>query len=248
MLDFNFDKMVNQYLHPQCQFLTAAMKWFRCVLKCEGPFKRNIYFNVKVNVLYIKVWHHWWCKHRCKQESPPAWMQEAYCPPCIEYSLCCPTWVPPLSWPGGGTMPGGVPDQGTPPAGYPLAGYPPAGYPLAGYPSPRQGTPPAGYPPSRVPPRLDLAGYPPGVCPMAFWEMLQSIMGYGYPPPPWKDRWKDRRVSKHYLPVALRTRAVKMSSHSLQPYCPWIRLPLVCVQEKWMSGRMPLVGSYGLLL
>ena len=33
----------------------------------------------------------------------------------------------------------------------------------------------AGYPPW-----LDLAGYPPGVCPMAFWEMLQSIMGYGY--------------------------------------------------------------------
>ena len=26
-------------------------------------------------------------------------------------------------------------------------------------------------------------GTPPGVCPMAFWVMLQSIMGYGYPPP-----------------------------------------------------------------
>ena len=25
-------------------------------------------------------------------------------------------------------------------------------------------------------------GYPPGVCPMAFWVMLQSILGYGYPP------------------------------------------------------------------
>ena len=80
------------------------------------------------------------------------------------------------------------PGQGTPP---PQSGYPPArvhpgqgtprpGYPLSGYP-PGQDTPPrldlAGYPP-----QLDLAGYPPS-CPMAFWEMLQSIMGYGYPPP-----------------------------------------------------------------
>ena len=24
-----------------------------------------------------------------KQEIPPAWMQEAYCPPCSKYSLCC---------------------------------------------------------------------------------------------------------------------------------------------------------------
>ena len=54
---------------------------------------------------------------------------------------------------------------------------------------PRQGIPPGqGTPLARVPPGpgyppwLDLAGYPPG-CPMAFWEMLQSIMGYGYPPP-----------------------------------------------------------------
>ena len=82
-----------------------------------------------------------------------------------------------------------------------LTGYPPpAGYPpvltwpggtLPGYPSDR-------VPPTRVPLQLDLAGYPPpgwtwqgtppgwtwqgtplAVCPMAFWEILQSIMGYG---------------------------------------------------------------------
>ena len=93
-----------------------------------------------------------------EQESPPAWTQEAYRPPCSEYSFCCPTWVPPQpgysppSWPGQG----GVPDQGTP-----LARVPPG-----------QSTPPARVPPS---------------CPMAFWEMLQSIMGYGYP---------------HWLPMA----------------------------------------------
>ena len=138
-----------------------------------------------------------------EQESPPAWTQEAYRPPCSEYSFCCPNWVPPPagyppSWPGqGGTLPG------YPPAGYPLAVYPLVGYPPAGYRVPPSRVPPwAGYPPGRVPP---LAGYPPGwtwqgtqppgVCPMEFWVMLQSIMGYGYPPPPqvWTD-WK------HYLP------------------------------------------------
>ena len=89
---------------------------------------------------------------------------------------------------------GGVPDLGTPQQGTPRQGTPPArsgwggtwpGYPPSRVPPGRYT--PAGYPPGRVPllPRLDLAGYhpPPGGCPMAFWEMLQSIMGYGYPPP-----------------------------------------------------------------
>ena len=99
-------------------------------------------------------------------------MQEAYRPPCSDYSFCCPNWVPPR--------------QGTPLPGYPPAGYPP-------------------------PPRLDLAGYHPpvsapwhsGKCCKALWDMGT---------PPWTDRWKDRRVSKHYLPVVLRTRAVNMTS------------------------------------
>ena len=88
-----------------------------------------------------------------------------------------PSWVPPLA----GYPPAGYsPWQGTPPVltwpgGYPMwvppwQGPPQTGYPLAGY--PQQGTP-----------QLDLAGYHPlGVCPMEFWVMLQSIMGYGYPP------------------------------------------------------------------
>ena len=110
----------------------------------------------------------------------------------------------PPSWPGPGGYPTWVPPwQGTPQGppiltwsgGVPYLGTPPAGY------APGQGTPPAG--PGRV--------SPPSVCPMAFWEMLQSIMGYGYPPL-WTDRWKDRRMSKHYLPVVLRTRAVKITS------------------------------------
>ena len=82
--------------------------------------------------------------------------------------------VPP-SWPGWG---GGVPYLGTcppPPSRVPphpdLAGGTLPGYPRQG--TPQQGTPLAG--PGRVPP-------PPGVCPMKFWLMLQSIMGYGYPP------------------------------------------------------------------
>ena len=128
-------------------------------------------------------------------------MQEAYCPPCSEYSFCCPNWVPPIL-----TWPGGYPARGPPCRGVPYLGVP---YPtprpdLGGYPAGVEGGglgwglvgvgegegcwwgyPLAGYPqswPGRVPPQLDLAGYPPGVCPMEFWVMLQSIIGYGYPP------------------------------------------------------------------
>ena len=146
------------------------------------------------------------------------------------------TWggTPPLSWP----RPGGVPYLGTPWQGTPLGRVPPG-----------QGTTPAEYTPGRVPPgrvpplagpgRVPSPGVYPmefwvmlqsimgygypllGVCPMAFWVMLQSIMGYGYPPPLWTNRWMDRHVSKHYLPVVLRTRVVISfficnGNHSLQ--------------------------------
>ena len=78
-----------------------------------------------------------------------------------------------------GTPQQGTPRQGTPRAGYPPGRVPPGRVSPARVPpcqgTPWQGTPQAGYPPSTPP------GYPPG-CPMAFWEMLQSIMGYGYPP------------------------------------------------------------------
>ena len=116
--------------------------------------------------------------------------------------------------PGQGTPPPRVPPSRVPPQpGYP-PGYPPARVPpRPGYP-PWQGTPPPG--PGRVPPRAALwhsgkcckalwdMGTPPPSCPVAFWEMLQSIMGYGYP----LCGQTDRHVSKHYLPVVLRTRAV----------------------------------------
>ena len=159
-----------------------------------------------------------------KQESPSAWTQKAYRPPCSEYSSCCPNWVPPhsptpvMTWPGGTQV-------WYPPAGYPPILTWPGGYHTWVPPSrvpPRQGTPPAG--PSRVPtpqqgttptPQLDLAGYPPGVCPMAFWEMLQSIMGYGYPPP-----GVDKLTKWNYhLPVVLRTR----------PVIKWLNLLLWCM-------------------
>ena len=161
-----------------------------------------------------------------RQESPPAWTQEAYRPPCSEYSFCCPTWVPPLGYPvrypwGGTQTPPGVPG----PPGGTQSGTPP------GVPGPprgtRSGTPPGGVP-SQVPPggpggtqsgtplwgtRTPRGGTQSGTprggggtwpgpprCLMAFWEMLQSIMGYGYPPCGQTDWWMDRRVSKHYLP------------------------------------------------
>ena len=73
-------------------------------------------------------------KLRSQQESPPVWTQEAYCPPCSEYSFCCPILAdPPPSWPL------------TPPADWPS---PPAGWPprLADPPS-WLTHPPAGWPP-----------------------------------------------------------------------------------------------------
>ena len=101
-----------------------------------------------------------------------------------EYSLV-------LSYLGSGyNPPGGV---RVPPGGYPVR-YPPGGVP------PRRG---GGWGGTGSPPTRSGSGYPP-CCLMAFWEMLQSIMGYGYPPP-----GVDRQTKwNYYLPVVLRTRAV----------------------------------------
>ena len=139
-------------------------------------------------------------KTKERQESP-AWTQEAYRPPCSEYSFCCPNWVltgraPPhiLTWPGG--YPGGgyptwlppwqgTPQQGTPlswPWGVPCQGVPYVGTPWQGTPAVLtwQGTPLLSWPGRVPPPTQTWPGTPLGVCPMEFWVMLQSIMGYGY--------------------------------------------------------------------
>ena len=116
--------------------------------------------------------------------------------------------------PSQGTPPG----QGTPPARVPplarvpLFRVPPLARvpPRPGYPPSWtwQGTPPpAG--PGRVPPppQLDLAGYPPWL-PHGILGNVAKHYGIWVPLPLWTDRWMDRHVSKHYLPVVLRTRAV----------------------------------------
>ena len=109
-------------------------------------------------------------------------MQEAYCLLCSEYSFCCTNWVPP--------------SRVTPP--------------LAGYPD-QQGTPPPAGPdrvppplagPGRVPPPQVSAPWHSGKCCKALWDI-------GTPPVDRQiDGWKDRRVSKDYLPVVLRMWAV----------------------------------------
>ena len=95
-----------------------------------------------------------------QQESPPAWTQEAYRPPCSEYSFCCPTWVPPpAGYPphpdlaGGYPVrypPGGVPSQ-VPPGGVTQSGTPP-GVPGQVPQVPGQVPTPQGVVPSQVPP------------------------------------------------------------------------------------------------
>ena len=124
------------------------------------------------------------------QESPPAWTQEAYRPPCSEYSFCCPNWVPPPAGPGR-YPPRRVPPQldlaGTPPR-WTWQVPPPPQLDLAGY-----------------PPQLDLAGTPP---PVWTWQ-VPPPSGPGRVPPPlgvdWQTKWN------YYLPVVLRTRTVNIT-------------------------------------
>ena len=78
-----------------------------------------------------------------------------------------------------------------------LPGSPPPGGYLTQVPPPRGGPDPGNPPPGGVPgsgtPRGGPGTPPPPRCLMAFWEMLQSIMGYGYPPPVDRqiDGWTD---------------------------------------------------------
>ena len=144
-------------------------------------------------------------KNTYQQESPPVWTQEAYRPPCSEYSFCCPNWVPPPpSWPGwGGTLPGGYPTW-VPPLPCPnLVG----GYPAGEYPGPDPGGYPAGGYPTWVPPCPDLAGYPLSTGPC--WVppprcLSHGILGnaaqhYGiWVPPQWLPRGILGNVAKHY--------------------------------------------------
>ena len=132
-------------------------------------------------------------------------MQEAYCPPCSEYSFCCPTWVP---------SPGGYPVRYPPLGG---SGYPPRGVwvppwgvwvpPRGGLGTPRgvggtrsgtplggtrSGTPPggSGYPPggtrSGTPPGGTRSGTPPGgYPPTASWhsgKCCKALWDMGTPP------------------------------------------------------------------
>ena len=139
-----------------------------------------------------------------KTKSPPAWTQEAYRPPCSEYSFCCPIWVPPPY------LAGGFPVGGTLP-GYPLPGYPPVLTPARVPPCPGWGVPYLGTPPARVPPhqgtlppghppgwtrqgtpQLDLVGYPLPAAPWHSGKCCKALWDMGTPQV-WTD-WK------HYLP------------------------------------------------
>ena len=123
-----------------------------------------------------------------------------------------PPWVPPV-WTRPGYPHPDLAGGGTPPQVPPcvdLAGIPPIrtwlGYPphqtWLGYPSPLSG-------PGRGTSHMDLAGVPP------------IRPGWGTPPPsgpgsgtPPVDGQTDRHVSKHKLPVVLRTRSVKLKRHN----------------------------------
>ena len=164
-------------------------------------------------------------KRNWKQESPPAWTQEAYRPPCSKYSFCCPTRVPPphqgLAWypPGGGGW--WVPRSGFPSSG---PGWVPPYQDLAGGTLLGGGTQfrvrvplcqdLARYPPTPPPPpHLDLtgwypargkprSGYPPPV------GYLPPGPGPGRVPPPPTQVWTDKRSETITSRLVLRTRSV----------------------------------------
>ena len=142
-----------------------------------------------------RPWNYGW-KIRIEQESPPAWTQEAYRPPCSEYSFCCPTWVPPRGGTRSGTPPGGGTQSGTPPGGYPVRyTHPPwGGYPVRCPPrgGTRSGTPLGGVS-SQVPPGGYLVRYPPRGYPVRY------PPGGGYPvryPPPPVAPWHSGKCCK----------------------------------------------------
>ena len=154
------------------------------------------------------------CTNITKQESPPAWTQEAYRPPCSEYYFCCPTRVPPpggyltrVPPPGGGypdpprggtRTPRGVPG---PPRGGTWPGYPPGGVPdpgpPGGYPDPPGGTWP-GYPRGGTrTPRGYLTQVPPGGVPGppggGYLTRVPPPPPGGYPDPPSPPVWTDKQ-------------------------------------------------------
>ena len=148
-----------------------------------------------------------------KQESPPTRTQEAYCPPCSKYSLCCPILAespPPPGWtwphpplPAGPDNPPGW----TWPPPPPLAGPDPPRLELS--PPPASWTwPPTiwTWPPLLTgpdpPPPAESADWPP---PPAGWTWSPPAESADWPPPCGKT---DRHESKYNLPVVLRTRAV----------------------------------------
>ena len=83
----------------------------------------------------------------------------------------------------------------------PLAGWPPPSWltSLTGWPRPCWLTPPTGWPPLLADPPPLPADLPPPPAESADWPPPVDRQNHG---------WMDRHVSKHYLPVVLRTRAV----------------------------------------
>ena len=178
---------------------------------------------------FIRLDTQYWPKLNIKvQESPPAWMQEAYCLPCSKYSLSYPNWVPPgqgTPWQGTpqqGTTPSRVPPhQGTPQQCTPLAGYPPRvppppGRVPPGY--PHQGTPPPGYHPW-----LDLAGYPPWAAPWHSGKCCKALWDMGTPP---VDRQMEGQTRVKTLPSRRTTyvggkNVYPPGSPTMVPHGPW---------------------------
>ena len=136
---------------------------------------------------------------RCVANTPYV-VLTGYPPPGGTWSGTPPPPPPGGTWSGGvpGQVPWGVP---RPPRGYPVR-YPPG---EGGYPDPPGGVPgpPLGGTRSGTPRGGTRSGTPPGGYPVRY-----PPGGVPSPPPP---LWTDKHLWKQYLPVVLRTRAVKIT-------------------------------------
>ena len=116
--------VVNKIPHPPNDLFTldgtgtGTGNWISTIGNNGSRFLSLSQISVNISVQYIRTqWSQSLYPSRShsrevlishNKKVHPAWTQEAYRPPCSEYSFCCPTSVPPLG-------------QGTPPR----KGYPP---------------------------------------------------------------------------------------------------------------------------
>ena len=134
--EFSFGKKDGFFNLAEIFFIFWMVRRSSFHLKTE--VKRSLNIPIDYWRIFEREHNEVFGKFTCKQESPPAWTQEAYRPPCSEYSFCCPIladapqltdpplahWPPP-DWVSWLTPPGWLTPQLTDPPPAEPADWPP---------------------------------------------------------------------------------------------------------------------------